>query len=790
MLISMNWVQDFVDLSGLDLDALIHRFTLSTAEVENIFHKGSDFHKVVAGRILSVEKHPDSQKLHLLKVDSGSGVADCVCGAPNVREGMVVPFACAGGRVAGQEIRTAKVAGYPSEGMCCSEAELGISADHSGLMELPEGTRPGTDIRDLFAVEDVVFEVDNKSLTNRPDLWGHYGIAREFAALTGRPLRPLETADTARYAGLPAVPIEVEDREHCLRYTGLRVDNVTVQVSPINMRIRLFYCGSRAINLLTDLTNYLMLEMGQPMHAFDARRVDRIEVRRFDRPFSFRTLDGVDRAIEEDTLMICSGGEPMAIAGVMGGESSMTMDDTTSLLLESANFDGVSVRKTSTRLGLRTDASIRYEKVLDPEMTADAIGRYLLLLTAADPGVRVASRLSDVRVRGYDEIEIAFDQAYVDRYTGIAITGDRIECTLTALGFGVKREADGFTVTVPSWRRTKDVTIKADVIEEITRIYGYDNFELQTTLSPLRPVMDSAGRTADRETKNLLADKFGLHEVHSYIWCDAARFREIGVAVEDNVSLVNSIAPDHKVLRNSLIPTLLTMIQENRSFSDHFGIFEIARVVEGRRSDGSCDEHKKLGIVLYSRGREEKDLFYEMKDMLTVLAAVQKNRALTFLRTETPDHAWQHPRNTARIALDGETIGFMSVLHPNVKNQIDRKAAVLMAEWDMDRFAACSAAALDYREPSRYPGIDADLTLLTGRGTPFSALQAVWEEQSAAGLRQVRLLDIYEGEDGRDSVTLRLTFSSDERTMTREEVQQVMDELIRRFEEKGFQLKR
>lgn len=790
MLISMNWIQDFVDLSGLDLDALIRRFTLSTAEVEGIFHKGGDLQKVVAGKILSVEKHPDSKKLHLLKVDNGSGVVDCVCGAPNVREGMVVPFACAGGLVGGNEIKATKVAGYPSEGMCCSESELGISADHSGLMELPADTVPGTDVKTLFAIEDVVFEVDNKSLTNRPDLWGHYGIAREFSALTGRPLRPMEVADTGCYDGLPAVPIVIEDREHCLRYTGLRVDNVTVRVSPVDMRIRLFYCGNRAINLLTDLTNYLMLEMGQPMHAFDARRVDKVEVKRFGQPFLFKTLDGVERAVDENTLMICSAGEPVAIAGVMGGESSMTQDDTTSLLLESANFDGVSVRKTSTRLGLRTDASIRYEKVIDPEMTADAIGRYLKLLKDADPGVRVVSRLSDVSVRGYDEIEIVFDQAYVDRYTGIAITGDRIEQTLTSLGFRVKREGDRFTVSVPSWRRTKDVTIKADIIEEITRIYGYDNFEIKTTRSPLRPVMDTAGRTADSVTKDLLADKFCLHEVHSYLWCDAAKFKEIGVPVEDNVSLVNSMSPDHKVLRRSLIPTLLTMVNENRAFSDHYGLFEIARVVEGRGEDGSCNERKKLGIVLYSREKDEKSLFFELKDILTALAAIQKNRELNFVRTETPAHGWQHPHNTAHIELNGETIGFMSVLHPNVKNRIDKKAAVLVAEWDMDRFAACPAAGLDYEDPSKYPGIDADLTLLTEKGTPFAALQAVWKGLTAGDLKKVRLTDVYEGGDGFDSVTLRLSFSSAEKTMKREEVQQVIDDLIARFEEKGIRLKK
>ncbi len=386
MLISMNWINDFVDLRGLDIPALIQRFTLSTAEVEDVYEMGRDLRGVVAGKILSVENHPDSKKLHLLKVDGGDKIYDVVCGAPNVREGLIVPFVKEGGMVGGQEISMAVLAGYESHGMCCSEKELGISADHSGLMELPDDTPVGRDMTELYGIIDTVFEVDNKSLTNRPDLWGHYGIAREFAALSGRELKPLETVSLEQFDELDPIDIEVEDKELCYRYTGLKVRNITKKVSPVDMRIRLFYCGSRAINLLADLTNYLMLEMGQPMHAFDCAKVDSIRVKRFDAPFTFTTLDGTERKVDENTLMICtkSGNgledTPVAVAGIMGGLDSEIEDDTDSLLLESANFDAASVRKSSTRLGLRTDASMRYEKTLDPEMTVPAIGRFMKLL--------------------------------------------------------------------------------------------------------------------------------------------------------------------------------------------------------------------------------------------------------------------------------------------------------------------------------------------------------------------------------------------------------------------------
>lgn len=616
MLISMNWINDFVDLSGLDVPALIQRFTLSTAEVEDVYEMGRDLRGVVAGKILSVENHPDSKKLHLLKVDGGDKVYDVVCGAPNVREGLIVPFVKEGGMVGGQEIGMAKLAGYESHGMCCSEKELGISADHSGLMELPDDTPVGRDMTELFGIIDTVFEVDNKSLTNRPDLWGHYGIAREFAALSGRKLRPLETVSLSEFDNLDPIDIDVQDRELCYRYTGLKVRNITKKVSPIDMRIRLFYCGSRAINLLADLTNYLMLEMGQPMHAFDCAKVNSIRVKRFNEPFTFTTLDGTERRVDENTLMICTGDVPVAVAGIMGGLDSEIEDGTDSLLLESANFDAASVRKSSTRLGLRTDASMRYEKTLDPEMTVPAIGRFMKLLLDIDPGAQVISRLTDVYVKKYPHVQLSFDKGYVDRYTGIEIEDGRIIDTLLSLGFEAKQEGDRFTVDVPSWRATKDVTIKADIIEEITRIYGYDNFAIATTMSPLYPQRKSAGSRADNFAKDILVQSYKLHEVHSYIWQDQKKCRLLNIEPEDNVKLVNAQTPDHEVIRRSMGPTLLSVLSENRAFGADFGVFEIGRVAEGTKEDGLADERKKLGIALFSRTLSEKELYLKLSGMM------------------------------------------------------------------------------------------------------------------------------------------------------------------------------
>ena len=788
MLVSMNWIRDFVDLDGLDIDALIHRFTLSTAEVEEVFHYGRETSNVVIAQILSIENHPNSKKLHLLKVDAGDQVYDCVCGAPNVREGMKVAFAKEGGCVNGFAISKATVAGYDSYGMCCSEAQLGICADNSGIMEITDDYPLGTDLKSVYAIEDTIFEVDNKSLTNRPDLWGHYGIAREFAALTGRSLKPVDRVDTSVYSELPPVAIDIQDTENCYRYSGMKVDNVTVHTSPVNMRIRLFYCGSRAINLLADLTNYLMMELGQPMHAFDRRKVDSIEVRRFDAPFSFKTLDGNERNIDENTLMICCKGEPVAIAGIMGGLDSEIEDDTTSLLLESANFNGVSIRKSSQRLGMRTDASMRYEKMLDPEITNVAIERFLKLLFDIDPDVQVVSSLSDSYVHHYDKIELTFDRAYVDRYTGIDISDEQIVGTLTALGFDVKQDGTTRDVCVPSWRATKDVTIKADIIEEITRIYGYDNFKITTTLSPLRPVRRSVIKSDEYYAKDLLVEKFKLHEVHSYIWADYKKFGELNMDVEDNVKLLNSINPDHVVLRNCMVPTLLTVVNENKSFGAEFGIFEDGRVIDGTREDGTCNERRKLGIVLYSRKCSEKTLFFRLRDIISLFVANLRHKTVKFEHTDA-SHNWQHPVNTAEISVDGVSLGFIATLHPLTAMKIDKKASIVTAEIDMDSFSEIGKDDLSFVEPSKFPGIDIDLTILRNPDVTYRTVEQIIRDNGGDFLNTVAVTDIYDGIIS--SITLRLGFSSPERTLSMNEIQEVVfGNIVPELERSGILLKK
>lgn len=785
MFLSMNWISDFVDLSGLDKMDLIHRFSLSTAEVENeIFEKGKDLSGVVVAEIKSVEPHPESKKLHLLKVDAGDGkLTDVVCGAPNVRVGMKTAFAKVGARLGDITIAPRPLAGYDSYGMCCSEKEIGISDDNSGIMDITDDIPAGTDIKDAYAVDDIVFEVDNKSLTNRPDLWGHYGIAREFAALAGRPLKPLDTVDLHAYDALPKVDMKIED-PLCQRYSCLQVENIHTAVSPVNMRIRLYYCGMRAINFLADLTNYLMLEMGQPMHAFDSRKVEKLRIKRFSEPFEFQTLDGVERHIDENTLMICNGDTPVAIAGIMGGLDSEIVEDTTTLTLESATFDAVSVRKSTVRLAHRTDASMRYEKCLDPEMPVPAIARFVKLLTDTDKDARVVSSLTDEYAYHYDTVTLDFDQSYVDRYTGIQIDGDTIVHTLEALGFTVKRDGDNFSVTVPSWRATKDVTIKADIIEEITRVYGYDNFAVHTASAPLYPVRPETEKTVEDRIKDILVKRFSLHEVHSYIWAYYDEYKALGLAVEDNVKLLNATNPNIETLRRSMIPTQLCQVRGNTAFAPSFGIFEIGRTVDGLDENGMCREYKKLAITLFSKTDSTETLYLSLRDMLAVLAADIKHKRLTFAAAQA-SHDYQHPRNLNTVLCDGVALGELGVVHPTVAKKIDKKAAIVYAEIDVRAFSEIADAGIVYREPSRFPGMEVDLSFVSETYAPIGA---AIEAANCPWIQDVDVVDTYRDESGK-SITVRLVFSDDQRTLKREEVMEVADQIIESLSKQNIALK-
>jgi phenylalanyl-tRNA synthetase beta chain len=530
-----------------------------------------------------------------------------------------------------------------------------------------------------------------------------------------------------------------------------------------------------------------MLELGQPMHAFDGRKVKSVEVKRFETPFEFTTLDGQKRNIDNTNLMICTDDTPSAVAGVMGGLDSEIADDTNSLLLESACFDAAAIRRTSVKLGLRTDASARYEKSLDPETAMTAALHFIYLLKEICPDTKITSRFSDLYLKKYSIPVINIDKAYIDRYTGIDIPSETIVKTLLSLGFEVKTESDNFTVTVPSWRATKDVSIKADLVEEVTRIYGYDNFPIKTARSPLYPVKPSVSKSDEHTAKDILARRYKLHEIHSYIWYDAKKNKDCKLNLSDNIKVINAQTADHSVLRDSMIPSLLYSVSDNKNYSSDFGIFEIGEVIKGVK-DGKAVEKKHLGIVLYSREKSDEFLLFKARDIVDAFTQATRLKTPEFININ-PEESFCHPKNTSEIFVDGISCGKISVLHPTVKNAIDKRSAVVFVEIDLTDFAKIVSDNRSYNEASAYPGIDFDLTIPTPHGTRFAEVSKAWKESPPEHLKSVNLIDIYGEGDSAKNITIRMNFTSPEKTLSMEEVTAHVNTITSRLSEMGIEIK-
>ena len=444
-------------------------------------------------------------------------------------------------------------------------------------------------------------------------------------------------------------------------------------------------------------------------------------------------------------------------------------------------------RKSTVRLAHRTDASMRYEKCLDPEMTDVAIARFLYLLKKYDSDVKVVSSLTDEYAFHYDTVTLGFDKKFVDRYTGIEIDNDTIVKTLTSLGFKVTLDNNNFSVVVPSWRATKDVTLKADIIEEITRIYGYDNFDINTTRSPLYPVRVDAVKSNEDKIKDILVKKYNLHELHSYVWAYNDELKALNIPVENNIKLANATNPNIETIRNSIIPTQLCQVKTNASYSPDFGIFEIGRVVNGIDKNNLCIENKKLAVTLFSKTKDIKTLYFELRDMLAVITNDLKHETLSFKKAE-PAHSYEHPINLNAIMIGEKEIGTMGIVHPVVGKKIDKKASIVFAEIDMSEFTQAENCAIVYEEPSKFPPMDYDISLEIPSGVFYSDLAECWKNEGSAILKNTKIIDTYDTETVH-SLTVRFEFSSNSRTLSSNEVQEIMDKVIANLEKLGVKLR-
>lgn len=765
MKISCNILKKHLkDSESIDFKDVWNKFTIRTAEVESVVEVGNNIDGVVTGKILTVTNHPDSKKLHVLTVDVGSEILQIVCGAPNVREGMIGACIKVGGHIDGIEITPRPLVGILSNGMMCSAKELGISDDHSGLIEFPSDTPVGVDIKELFPIEDIIVEIDNKSLTHRPDLWGHYGIAREIAAITGHDLLPLELDRTM--VDKKPLNVKINNPELCYRYVGTKLDNITNNRTPIWMQIFLYYAGMRSINLLVDLTNYVMLELGQPMHAFDSRVVKDIEVGLANEYDTYTTLDGVERNLTKDDLMIKNDGKYFAVAGVMGGLDSEILEDTTSIVLESATFNAASVRKTSVRMGLRTEASARYEKSLDPNLAITAARRFIKLLFDENPDASYGSAITDVYPTIQKENEIVLDKMYLYKYMGFRISDERVISILQSLDFIVKNNPDNFKVTVPTFRSTKDITIPADIIEEISRMYGYENFEHV----PLKMNMNFGNpeKTYDLEydVKKLLASRYDLNEVHTYLWNRSAFLKKINVDVQ-NVKLLAK--NDDNILRNDLNLSLLEAAKVNSNNYDKFGIFEIGTIVDSNESK------RHLAILLSDNGDNIGDLYYKLKEIIVYLFKVVKNKEVKFDFGVNKDY--YNKKYNLDVIVSNVVVGKISVFNNSVSKEIGKKKCYVCADIDFDLFENIIEQPFVYEDVSKYPQVSLDYTIICNKEMLYQDVDNILERFNDDLIISRNLKDIY-ASDTAKKITISFVVGASDHTLNSEELSNFKDKFI------------
>lgn len=777
MLISCNKLKSHIkDSNDIDWLNIWSTFTIRTAEVEGVKVVGNTFSSVVVAEILECVDHPDSDHLHVLKVDCGEKEPiQVVCGAPNVRVGLKTAYVRVGGNIDGMEIKARPLRGIVSNGMCCSGRELGISDNHDGILELPNDWKNGTDIKTLLPIEDIIVEIDNKSLTNRPDLWGHYGIAREICAITNHELIPLEIEEIKN--DKEDLNIVIKNPELCYRYCGLKIDNIKNNQTPLDMQVFLYYVGMRSISLLVDLTNYLMLELGQPMHAFDARVVKNIEVGLANDLDTYTTLDGVERTLSSEMLMIKNENKYFGIAGVMGGLDSEILPDTTSTFIESATFHAGNIRRTAAKLGLRTEASARYEKSLDPNMTDFAIKRFVYLLRKENKDLSIASNLTDVYPNPVKEEQINLDKKTLNIYMGKELEDNLVKTILESLGFQVTIEEDAYQVLVPSFRATKDIKIKQDIIEEIARIYGLENFTPKPLKLDLVPVEHETIFNQEYEVKKLLATKFDASEVHSYLWYDTSLLNTLGIE-KNNVKLLGK--ESNHILRDDLSFSLLNIVKENFKNKTNFKIFEIGTIIKDNQN------HRILSIILAVDEKNLEKNYQDAKKMIKYLFKTVKNIEVALVNNVNEKNYYNESLGN-NIMIGSKKLGELNVLSKSITNKLSKKKTVVTIDIDFDRFVELPYQDKLAKEVSKYPSVELDYTIIVGKEDKYKVLSEILAEFKSPIIQNVILVDHYE-DDYEKKFTIRYTVGSDDKTLDGKELNDFKEKFIEHIRKSGLEI--
>jgi phenylalanyl-tRNA synthetase beta chain len=740
---------------------------MKTAECEGIETTGELLAGAVPARVDVVE--PIEGGKHVVKaiVDAGKyGRKTVVCGAPNCRAGITTAYVPLGSK---------SIAGVLSEGMLASASELGISRDHAGIIELAPS--------DELPLPDHVIDIDNKSITHRPDLWGHHGMAREVAAITGKTLRDPVNLRLLPEPGSPVpespIKVEIEDLTLCPRYSALVFENVTVQPSPLWLQSRLTSVGLNPINNIVDLTNYIMAELAQPMHAFDREKLhgDTIFARPAREGEQIVALNDESYALTSSNVVIADAAGPIAIAGVIGGRDCAISATTTSIVLESANFNAASVRKTSVALKLRTDASMRFEKSQDPHHTIRALARALELLPLLSPGIRLVGGLADHHAEFTAPAPIDLDLDWLARKLGRVLDAGEVRRILESLHFGVELSGSGvFSVTIPSWRATKDVALPEDLVEEVGRMIGYDSIQPQPPLVPCAPSYDPPEREFLRGIRRLMAGR-GYTEVSNYSFISEESARRFGLPIEDHVRVLNPIAAGQELMRTSLLPGIHANIVENAKHFDEFRIFEIGHEIH--KSTGKPVERPHLMAAIYSKQASETIL--ELKRAAESLAPGLR------IRKNEPD-SWEHPARCAELWWHGRAVGRLSELHPSL---IDSGRAAIL-DLDLALLQELQPGPASYKPVRRFPTSAFDLSVIAAARELAGNLELRVRQFAGELTETVEYVREFQGTplpEGRKSVTFRITAGSPDRTLSSGEITDLYNRIVAGLSELGYEFR-
>lgn len=796
MFISKEWLESFVAINQ-PVNVLAEKITRTGIEVDDIIDYTKDIKNLVVGYVQSKAPHPDADKLSLCQVDIGEEApVQIVCGAPNVDAGQSVIVATVGGRLPGGiKIKRAKLRGERSEGMICSLQEIGISPNlvpkqfESGIYVFTSEVKPGTDALTALYLNDQVMEFD---LTpNRADALSMIGTAYETAALYNVPMKKPETqSELTNKQATNELSINVQNQDKVPYYSARIVKNVKIHPSPEWMQMRLIKAGIRPINNVVDISNYVLFEYGQPLHMFDKDQIgsDQIEVRQAEAEEKMTTLDDQERILKDSDIVITNGNTPIAIAGVMGGDFSEVTENTTNVIIEGAIFDPVSIRHTSRRLNLRSEASSRFEKGIATEFVDEAVDRACYLLQQYASGTVLQDRVAEGDLGQFvTPIEITVEK--VNKTIGFELSKEDIEGIFVQLGFETTQEGNTLTVMVPS--RRKDITIKEDLIEEIARIYGYD--EIPSTLPVFEHV--TPGTLNDRQAKTRIVkatlEGAGLSQAINYSLVDKARATDFALQDRSTISLLMPMSEAHATLRQSLIPHLIDDVSYNVARSNHHvALYELGRVFFGNGKDQLPDEVEYLSGILTGdyavntwQSKKEAIDFFVAKGVVERIAEILDVQ----FEYEAGEISGLHPGRTALVKLNNEIVGFVGELHPQTENDYDLKRTYVF-ELNYDKLMSVSVGYINYQPIPRFPGVSRDIALVINRAMPSAKIVNVIKNNGGDILQNAEVFDVYEGEhvaEDEKSIALRLSYLDTKQTLTDDKVNEVHDRILEALQAEG-----